>query len=302
MALDIDLRRNTFSGIVEIDWDAKELKESLKKRYWVEVDLPAVKLINGGGRSARLIGREMVDMVCRMARTQGIAIVGLYNSTYHFAMGYYARRIACEDLIGIVSANGGPSGVTPHNGSRPVTGTNPLAYGVPTSELPIVFDAATSQYPYGTISLAKQSGSQLPESSYVDAEGNFTTNPHKAIGIIPFGGHRGYAINLMLEVLTGALVRAKMGLQSQGEQDLGSMMIAINPAAFQPLEQFKMQMTQLVKDIEGTPPLLGDQPIRVPGYRSEEEKRRMIKDDCVEVSDETWTKYQALVKKHTGVL
>ena len=299
MALDHDLRSNTFSGLTQIEWDTGELTESLTKNYELVVDKSSMKLINGNGRSARLISKDMVEMVVKMAKETGIGMVSLYNSTYHSTLEYNAREIAAHDLVAILSANGGPIGVTPFNGTKAITGTNPLAYAIPSNDFPIVFDAATALYPWGSIRLARERGKTLPENAYFDKDGSYTTDPHQAVGIIHFGGHKGSAINMMLEILTGALVRAKMGFQVKGESDLGSFFIAIDPAAYQPIDEFKTQVSHFIDEVHSIKAVSGSDAVRLPGMRSELARQKMIDEDYIEVDEVTFKKYQESVEKYT---
>lgn len=297
IGLDYDLRLNTFSTLSGVESHRDDLKNSVGIKHEIVVNKPAMKLINAHGKSALLVGAEMVYLVCDMAKTQGIAIVGIYNSTYHEGMGWYARKIAEQNLVGIVAANGGPSCVTPFGGGEPIMGTNPLAYGIPTNDIPIVFDAATGKYPYGSIRLAKGRGQKLPEASYINKNGTFTTDPHEAIGIIPFGEHKGYAVNLLLEVLTGIMVRAKSGLKVKDEKDLGSFFIAIDPNLFSPIADFKKEVTQLVTDIQKSRPLPDFDAVRIPGYQGEHLKRKILKVDEIQIEDKVWKEFEKVYKK-----
>lgn len=123
------------------------------------------------------------------ARTQGIYAFGIYDSTYNDFFEVFCRRIAAQDCIAMIFENGGPQGVVPHGGTRDVTGTNPLAYGIPTHGDPIVFDAATAMHAYGLIGQARERGTELPPG-YVDREGRATADPHQAYAILPFGGYK----------------------------------------------------------------------------------------------------------------
>ncbi|HTE58266.1 MAG TPA: Ldh family oxidoreductase [Verrucomicrobiae bacterium] len=295
--LEEDLRDNYFSALWSFEEAIERLKKSKDKKHTIEVDKPALKLINCNGRTLGLAAMELVPELCRMAKEQGIAILGFYNGGYQVMPEAFVRAIAAEDLVGLTSSAGGPQGVLPHGGSKDLLGTNPLAYGIPTNGLPIVFDASTAQYAYGSIKIAKEKGQTLPEKSYVDADGDWTTDPAKAIGIIPFGEHRGYAINLLLEVLTGALVGAKSGLLQKDEMDMGCFMIAIDPAAFGSLDEFKAQTTKLARDIETSKPVEGFSEVRVPGYKSERHKQKVLQEDSIEVDEAMWNKFMDAYKE-----
>jgi LDH2 family malate/lactate/ureidoglycolate dehydrogenase len=291
--LEQDLHHNYFSGLWEVDGVLKELEKSTGKHHTIEVDKPALKLVNCNGRAMGLVSLELVPDLCAMAKQQGIAIMGLYNGGYQCMPEVFARRIAAQDLVGLLASTGGPQSVVPFGGKKDIFGTNPMAYGVPTNDLPIVFDAATAKYPYGSIRRTGEQGKQLPEKSYLDADGNWTTDPAKATAIVPFGEHRGYAINLLIEVLAGALVHAKSGLLQKDEMDMGAFLIAIDPAAFGPMDEFKMQTTKLAQDIEAVEPAEGYTEVRVPGYKGERYKQKAVAEDSIEIADDIWQKFEA---------
>jgi LDH2 family malate/lactate/ureidoglycolate dehydrogenase len=298
--LEQDLRNNVFSCLAKVETVVKELRESTSKVYSLEVDLPGVRLLNGNGRNAKLIGFEMANMVAGMAKKQGIAMVALHNAGYHHMLEPYARAIAAEGLVGIVSSNGGPQGVVPFGGRTDVLGTNPLSFAIPTNDEPVVFDGATAKYAYGSIAIAKRRGTILPEQSYLDADGEWTTDAQKAIAIIPFGEHKGYAINLLLDVMTGCLIRGKSGRQVVGEDGLGSIMIAIDPAAFGPAEDFKKATSQLVKDIQAVKPAEGFSEVRVPGFAGEAYKRSVLQTGEIDIEDAVWHAFVTAHKKLTN--
>ena len=294
MCLEYDLHKNTFSGFGEVEGLVEELKNSKNIKIEVVVDSPAMKLIDANGKSAWLVGVEICEIVSQMAKKTGVAIVGLYNSTYHGILESYTRAIAQNNLVAIVCANGGPQGVVPFGGAKDLLGTNPISYAIPTNDLPIVFDGATGKYPYGAIKNAKAKGEELPAESFLNKDGEFTTDPNLAISVIAFGEHKGYAINLLLEVLTGSLVRSKMGLESSGSSDLGSIFIAIDPAFFTPIADFKKATSKLASEIEAIPPMKINSKVHVPGFRGEIEKQRMIVEGIIEVEEQTWEKFSKL--------
>jgi LDH2 family malate/lactate/ureidoglycolate dehydrogenase len=301
--LDKDLHKNYFSGLKEMTGEPlgamETLQKSIGKKETIEVEMPALRLINCNGRPTSLVTADHIPQLCNMARANGIAMMGLYNGGYQEALEMFARRIAAQDLVAIISSTGGPQGVVPYGGSTGVMGTNPIAYGIPTDGLPIVFDAATAQHTYGSIRLTKEAGGRLPENAYLDKDGNWTTDPNAARSIIPFGGHKGYAINVLLEVMGGALVRAKSGLLQKDATDLGSFLIAIDPAAFGPLNEFKAQTTRLARDIEAVKPAVGYTEVRAPGYKGERHRRKVLQTGKIEINDSIWNEFKYAYDKLT---
>jgi len=299
MACDQNYFCNRFSGFSksEIEFYLKHLKNSIGINEEVVVDRPSVKLIDGKGKSACLIGMKMVDLVSEMAKKQGIGMVGLYNSTYHNILETYTRKIAEKNLIGIVTVNGGPASVVPYGGSQPIFGTNPISYAFPSEDLPVVFDGATAEFAYGSIRLARENGQKLKDQTYLDKDGKFTTDPNQAIALIPFGGgYKGYAINLMIDIMTGIMVRAKSGLKVKTESDLGGLFVAIDPSIFVSIEDFKKEVSELIQDTEEVKPLTGFTKVSIPGFKAGNAKKKMMKEGIIEINDEEWDVFEKIYK------
>jgi L-2-hydroxycarboxylate dehydrogenase (NAD+) len=259
----------------------------------VVVTKPAMQLIKGNGRPAPLITADHLDDVIANAKKQGIYALGIYDSTYNDFFDVFCRRVAQQDCIAIIVENGGPQGVTPFGGKTEITGTNPLAYGIPTHKYPIVFDAATAAHAYGMIRLAKEAHEKLPENAFVDEEGNVTTDPNIAYAVLPFGGFKGYAINLLVDVLSGSLVRGKSGLDqpTDSQRYIGTFIIVIDPAAFGEITDFKDSTTKLASDILAVEPIDPSQPVRVPGFRGSERKEKLLAEGMMEIKDNDWQKF-----------
>lgn len=287
---------NQFSPVGELAGKHSRLVHELKnKKEETVVNKPALQLIKGNGRMAPLITADHLDEIIKRAKTQGIYALGIYDSTYNEFFDVFCRRIATKDCIAIIVENGGPQGVVPYGGKKDITGTNPIAYGIPTHKHPMIFDAATAAHAWGRIKQARERGEKLPENAYVDKEGNVTTDPNAATAVLPFGGFKGYAINLLIDVLSGALVRGKSGLDQplDSQRYIGTLIIVIDPAAFGELSDFKDATTKLANDIMAVPPVNPSQPVRVPGFRGADRLEEFKKQGFVEIEDREWDKFSA---------
>lgn len=286
-----DLTGNFFSGF-------SESAEGVYKGYdpslveTTEVNKPSLKVINGNGRLAKLIIKDIFYETARNAHEQGQVLVAFKNTGYHGNMGTIARKFAEVDLICVYSANGGPGGVVAYGGREDIFGTNPIAYAIPTYSDPIVFDAATAVRAYGTIQRARDNGDKLPPNMYMDKDGNYTTDPNTAISMIPFGEYKGYAFNLLLDVLTGAMVGAKSGKLFKDENDVGAILWVIDPAAFGPLEEFKKQTQKLFDDIASSLPADGHDRVIVPGQHANEKMQTQLDSGYIDVDDKVWEKFE----------
>lgn len=301
LVVEQELVGNQFSAVGELPGKHQRLFEDLKNTATNEVVVtkPALKLIKGNGRLAPIITANYLDEVIDNAKTQGIYALGIYDSTYNDFFDVFCRRIAAKDCIAIIVENGGPQGVTPFGGKTDVTGTNPIAYGIPTNKYPIIFDAATAMHAYGLIRQAKEKGTKLPDNAYVDKEGNITTDPEIAYAVLPFGGFKGFGINLLIDVLSGSLVRGKSGLDQplDSQRYIGTLMIVIDPAAFGEITDFKESTTKLAEDILAVEPINSAEPVRVPGYRGSERRQRFESEGTIDIEDAEWSKFAAAFDK-----
>ncbi len=293
LSLEQDLTGNFFSGFEESPEGVYgNFDPSVLETY--EVDKPALKLINGNGKPVKHIMMGLIPKATNWAIEQGQIAIGFKNCGYHGALGTIAKKFAEAGVVCMYAANGGPATVPPYGGTKELFGTNPIAYGIPTSGAPIVFDAATSERPFGSIERARMQNQQLQENTYFDKSGRFTIVPEEAAAILSFGGYKGSAINLLLDVLTGALVGAKSGMLVGGESDIGGYLLLIDPAAFCPLEAFKAQTDKLVRDIDANPTANKAREVRAPGQRAERLRARQLKEGLVEVDDRVWQRFAEL--------
>jgi len=300
LVIEQELVGNQFSAVGELPGKHSRLMENVSsKKEEVVVTKPALKLIKGNGRSAPLITADYLDEIVDKAKEQGIYALGIYDSTYNDFFDVFCRRVAAQDCIAIIVENGGPQGVTPFGGKTDVTGTNPIAYGIPTNKYPIVFDAATAMHAYGRIKQSKENGEKLPDNAYVDKEGNVTTDPNVAYAVLPFGGFKGFGINLLIDVLSGSLVRGKSGLDQplDSQRYIGTLIIVIDPAAFGDIADFKTSTTKLAEDILAVKPIDPKQPVRVPGYRGAKRREEFEAEASIEIEDKGWQKFSSALDK-----
>ena len=145
------------------------------------------------------------------ARECGVGYAGVRNSCHFGAAGYYANLAASADMIGLAMANDTPSVTAPGARGR-VTGSNPLAYAVPTSDgQPILLDMATSIVAGGKVAAAHAAGKAIPADWVIGRDGEPTTDPAAFLeggALRPMAGHKGYGIALLIETLSGVLTGA----------------------------------------------------------------------------------------------
>ena len=142
------------------------------------------------------------------ARSAGIALLAIHNSHHFAALWPDVEPFAEQGLVALSVVNS-MTCVVPHGADRPLFGTNPIAFAAPRADgAPIVFDLATSAIAHGDVQIAARNGERLPPGMGVDSLGQPTQDP-KAIleggALLPFGGHKGSALSMMVELLAAAL-------------------------------------------------------------------------------------------------
>lgn len=175
------------------------------------------------------------------AHVQGVAALAINNCFHFSALWPELEALALGGFAGIAMT---PSHrwVAPAGGRKPVFGTNPFAFGWPRPDaLPLVFDFATSETARGEIELHRRAGKELPSGWAIDAEGAPTTDPVAAMAgaMLPFGGHKGSALSLMIELMAGPLIGDALSSESMAFDDgakvapcHGELIIAFDPARF----------------------------------------------------------------------
>ncbi|MBP5098055.1 Ldh family oxidoreductase [Pseudomonas protegens] len=160
---------------------------------------------NGFAQPALAAARELL---VSKARSAGIAVLAIRNSHHFAALWPDVEPFAEEGLVALSVVNS-MTCVVPHGADRPLFGTNPIAFAAPRAQgQPIVFDLATSAIAHGDVQIAARKGERLPPGIGVDSLGQPTQDP-KAIleggALLPFGGHKGSALSMMVELLAAAL-------------------------------------------------------------------------------------------------
>lgn len=202
----------------------------------------ALANVDGRGGFAQLAFEVGKPALIAKARACGIAALALNNVVHFAALWPEVEALAEEGLVALAFT---PSHawVAPAGGTRPVFGTNPIAFGWPRpAPAPhFVFDFATSMVARGEIELHRRAGKAVPEDWGVDAEGRPTTDPAAILdgAMRTFGGHKGSALAAMVELIAGPLIGDRTSAESiaadsgAGASPLGGeLIIAIDPAGF----------------------------------------------------------------------
>jgi ureidoglycolate dehydrogenase (NAD+) len=210
-----------------------------------------------------------------------VGVVAVHRSSHYGAAGYYAIRAAEAGMVGVSTTNSEPF-VVPYGGVAHALGTNPIAIAAPTPDGIWDTDMATSQVAVNKIFNARDEGRTIPEGWGVDEEGRTTTDPAKVYAGVPLGGYKGYALALLVEVLSGVLsgsgVGHGIGRIYEGEpQDVGHFHLAIDVERLAGREHAAQLLARLLGDLKAVPPAPGFDEVLLPGepeQRTQAERER----------------------------
>ena len=268
-----------FAGLPRILAIAREARtQNTRTPVAIVHETPTTALVDGGNNVGYVAVYRGAEIAIRKAKESGVASVGVYNSYFSGRNAYYLERIVEAGLVGMHSASGAPH-IVPPGATRPALGTNPIAFGFPSADGPVIFDIGTASLMWGEVLLAAETGEELPEGVAVDTDGNPTRDGKAAAqgGVSAFGGHKGYGLALAIQAL--GLLAGAMIPRGQA-QDYGFLFLVVDPGAMLPqsigADPFAAQMAALVKAIQATPRQDGvaEIRIRIPSQRAFRERER----------------------------
>ena len=163
---------------------------------------------NANRKLGQATGYAAIEAAIKLADRYGVGMVSVDNAFHYLWGGGYVMDAARRGYIAYTNCTAALAEVVPFGGKYPTLGTNPHSWGFPTTQAigyPIVIDWATSVVAMGRVQQLAREGKQLPPNAAVDENGTPTTDPAKAKFLLPFGGHKGYGLSLMNEII-GAFI------------------------------------------------------------------------------------------------
>ena len=262
-------------------------------------DVPAAASLDGHYGFGQVVMSRAVEVGLEKAARIGIAAVTVKGANHIGRLGSYVEEVARQGMIGLlfVNAAGIPAyRMAPWGGTEARLATDPLASGIPTaSGEPIVLDMTTTVVAEGKVRVKRNRGELTPDGWLLDAEGNPTNDPNVLYSeprgsILPLGaeaaGHKGYGLNIAIELLAGAL--SGSGCVGLGQHPSnGILLMVVDVAKFRPLEDFYREVDDFVAFVKSSPTMEGFDGILMPG-EIEVRTRRERDRDGIFVEDETW--------------
>ncbi|MGH2355823.1 MAG: Ldh family oxidoreductase [Chloroflexota bacterium] len=252
--------------------------------------------VDGHWGFGQVVSERAMELAIAKARDANVAAVTVIRQSHVGRLTDYPLMAARAGMIGFMFCDSGRTAkqVAPFGGRAPRLGTNPLCIALPSDlAAPVFLDGATSQAAANKIAIYRKRGQPLPEGWILDAAGHPSTNPEdydRGGVLLPYGGmqgHKGYGLGFMIEVFTGILTGLGFGVDPAGRHNDGSLMMAINVAAFLPLDRFRAEVTAFAHYVKATPPAPGVAEVLYPGepeWRTEQARRA----HGIPIDEETW--------------
>lgn len=220
---------------------------------------------------------RLLDALFEKAKTQAVVSGAIVNSAHVGRLGEWVEMAAQRGFAAFmaVNDNGTFQMVAPHGGIEARTSTNPMAFSIPLKDGDdFTIDLSTSATAMGKVRLAHMAGVPVPEGQLQDAHGNLTTDTDVLFSdpkgtILPFGGHKGFALSMMVDLLVSGLSGGLTPPAPEGTPETNNVLITLwNPAFFAGLSHMQDEAARYIAHIRSAKPKDVQNPVRIPGERA----------------------------------
>ncbi|NQZ13316.1 MAG: Ldh family oxidoreductase [Alphaproteobacteria bacterium] len=253
----------------------------------VESDTGNTLVINGNMNLGPVVGKRVMEESIKRAKEHGLSFVATkkyFGNTG--SMAYYMRRLADQNLIGLMSCSSECMVAAPSGKDR-LLGTNPIGLCVPSEDgNHFIADFATSAIAFGKILAGMDKGEPVPEGCIIDKDGNPSTNPKDAAkdgAILPLADYRGFALGLFVEMISMMVGGEVLHNQTYGKD--GLFIIAIDPAKMRP--DFVANAKAVLQQMRSSAPAPGHNHVSLPGDRSLQKLNASTERGTIDVADKT---------------
>lgn len=251
-------------------------------------------LLRGNFGFGQVLGTWAMEKAIAKAREHGFCVMGLNQAAHLGRIGDWPTMAVNAGLISVhfVNTHGAGKIVAPFGGSDRRMSANPFAAGIPLpGRTPVIVDISTSAIAGGKIHVAYNKGIAIPEGCVIDRNGELTTDPsdfmHGLGALLNFGGHKGFSIGFLCDVLAGALTGAPCSHPEVNRVANAMLTILIEPGVFRDAEGFYAEVGRYIDYLKASPPRRGFTEILYPGepeWRTEQERTR----SGIPVDQTTW--------------
>lgn len=269
----------------------------LSAKPQIEREGKVTAVIDGMHYIGQVAAHMAMELAIKKAKEHGAGMVCLRRAGHTGRLADYMEMATAEGLIGMGAVSVGSPTTTLYGGMKPITGTNPMAFGIPAhGGRQIILDFATASMSMGEIQKRVAKKEPIPDGVMLDGLGNPTTDfksfrgPPRGV-FLPFGGYKGSGVALVTEILGGLLTGNGPGKDwwnKGGHGVNGVFLQAFAVEEFQELDSFYDRVDEFIAFIKSTQLAPGFSEILLPGEAGRR-REAMQKNNGVEIDDETWS-------------
>jgi len=275
-----DLRGVETHGVMRLPIYIKRLQKGYVRK---ECQLTTVKdkgptaFLEAKGSMGHIVAYRAMEKAISKAEQHGIGWVSVKDSGHFGVTGLFPMMALDKNFIGYVVSNSAPM-MFPGGGCERIIGNNPMAYAIPADKYPpVVLDFSLGVVSSGKLILAHRKGEKIPLGWAVDKEGLPTEDPFEGYegggSLMPVGGHKGYGMALVHEMLTAVLTGGKWTSRIKslyeedetGVQGTSHSFLAIDPDCFIGRDEFKKEMDRYIRNIKESAKARNCEEILIPG-------------------------------------
>ncbi|MGA9798408.1 MAG: Ldh family oxidoreductase [Terriglobales bacterium] len=285
---------------------------------WMEQDLVTVgahikitreadsfAVVDGGWGFGQVVGREATEVAIGKAEQAGVGTVAASQCCHIGRVGDYPMMAAAKGMVAVmfVNTHGGGKLVAPWGGKSRRLSANPISIAIPRKAgTPIVVDISTSAIAEGKVRGMLNRKVPVPPGSIMDADGNPTTDAAKFYGpppgaLFPFGGHKGFALGLVTDILAGAISGGGCSRPEANRVGNTFLVFVLNINRLRGYERFYDDVEHLIEYVKSSELAPGSKEILIPGEPEASEKERRQRNG-IAVDDETWRQITEVGNKY----
>jgi delta1-piperideine-2-carboxylate reductase len=283
--IDCELRGLAYGGLARAISIAERFARTGDRRRPIRIlhETPVSARLDGGDHIGYVVAHRATTIAIEKAEAAGIAVVGASDTWYTGMLSCYAESAAARGLVTLIASNASPW-VAPHGAAEPRLGTNPICFGFPSSDDPIIHDIGTSAIMHAEVELARRLEKDLPERVAFDRNGLPTVDPAAALAgaFAAWGGPRGSGLAIAVQLLGMLAGSPPIPPDLAG---FGYLIVAIRPDLMGPTEIFRENVSTFANAVRTARPVAGGLPVRMPFDRSRRERQRRLSENAVEIPD-----------------
>lgn len=278
--VEADLRGVYSHGVIRFPIYVQRLRAGVvnpRPKIRIVRETATTAVVDGDNGMGQLVAIRAMQVAIDKGRSGVCNFVAVRNSNHFGAAAYYSHMAVAHEMIGLSFTVGGINHMTPWGGAEAILGNNPFSIALPAGEeLAVILDMACSTAARGKIMVAAKDSTPIPNDWALGPDGQPTTDPHRALKgfLLPVGGPKGYALTLVIGLLSTMLSGAFFGSEVthmyedlERSQNIGHLFGVLPIASFESIQSYKNRMDKAIREVRNVKCAPGVERIYLPGER-----------------------------------